>query len=271
MGDVTVNIHIAGSEVDVLQYKSSSGKRADSKMTVEFRGLCAFIERPKEKRYEVYFPTGLFDTDKPCDAERVRHLTALAIPTMAVNPDKSAHPLQVVTVDGREIGIWLISDELVTFSTAGTELPTWDTTDVFDLYDLHKQRVKPKGRIDQDFRYGVLFVSGGTLTSHDIHMFKYTQDNTEHEKSAATNIVWSLPSEAPPTIRFDGKPKIVLREATTITVTNVSPAGAGMQHFAYYYTLIDSNIECQDRVVIDPHDVNRSENTYGCTPPTTGS
>lgn len=280
MGDVTVNIHVTGSEVDVRRHDhgSTAGtpvlrRQATEAMTVEFRGLCSFVERPNEKVYEVYLLSGLTDPVASCDPDKMKHTPTLVIPTFAINATVkgAASPSQIVNIGGVELGIWLLDGKQVTFSTSTSGLPDGSQAGCIDLNKLHKHRVKPKGKIDNG--YGVVTLSGGTLTGVDVVTLDYKRpkDTGMQQIDAAFGVVWTPASQQAPTILFDGKPRIFLNKTTTIWITNVAASMAGMLHFGFYYTLIDGNVDCDERIELHPPMAVLNENTYGCTPPTSGS
>jgi hypothetical protein len=238
-------------------------------MITIFTGLCSFIERPGDKRCEVYLPTGTALPVPPCTAMAMGHTATLTMPVTDIDILLTTWvPDFVVQHDAVQLGCWKLENEQVSFDTAPGK-PAWNDRD--KSVDFAKYHGKPaKSRADLlALGCSVMNLVSGSIQCGPLEAMQVLQGGVPTpQNQVAQDIRW-LPGVATLMVT-SSKGQIKVKNATTLNVSNVAPVPPyeGLKHFAFYYTVLaDNAVKCPNRLSLEFAGVD----VYDCVPPVPGS
>jgi hypothetical protein len=241
-------------------------------MLIKFRGMCSFIKREAEGRYEVYLPTGLVHAEPMCGGHHshVKHAALLSVPVLDTVVTDGANawlPDFVVHYNDIQIGCWSLDGKQVTLDAGVSGLPPWnDRAASIDFHDYYDINAKSRAELVA-LGYPVIDLAGGQISCGPQEAMKVTQKD-KSQNSVASYIQWQAQGVTALAVRAAGR-TLTIKQPTTICITNSAstPPTEALSHFEHYYTVLSKEVACEDRIHLSFSGVD----VYDCVPPIPGS
>jgi len=263
----------------------------DVTTTLVFRGLCTFIERKDENKYEAYLLAGAMDDgadahDHDHDSRKA-HIRSLAIPIASIEhkeADLTWLPTAVIHGSGGpidQIGVWIVPPGVLKLEVTPAQLGKLpDLKGRSAVIDLHKLHTADKSKAklrDEILRAGatVIDLQDGVIISDDFTKFDQLlllrgADTEPFARGGfARAFKWAITGKELRIVISNPKgEKITLREGAAVGITNVAPvpAGEGVGHFAHYYGVFVTQPGDNRKVQLKLG--TQDEPVFDCVPPT---